>query len=70
MNNSQYIGCYSKPDGYFGNNVIVHLCLVNNKLIEVYPFGFVTSAYLPFDIEDTKEANWLISNHPNGRFYS
>ena len=67
---SQYIGVYSKPDGYFGDKITAHLCLVDNHLIEVYHFGFVKSAYLPMRIEDINEANWLIDNHPNGKFYS
>jgi len=65
---SEFIGNYRRPDGYAGDSRVASLCFYNNKLIEVYNSGFISSPFLAMDIQDSKEAEWLIENHPSSRY--
>ena len=67
---SQYIGSYTRPDGYLGGTTTAHLCFVDNSLVEVYPFGTCRSPFLPMDFDNIGEVKWYIANHPNGKYYS
>lgn len=60
------VGYYSVPDGFNGHRADVHLLLCGSRLIEVTPTGFHNSA-LCMDVQDEREAHWLIENHPVGK---
>lgn len=67
---TEYIGAYQVPDGYFGDDAIVHLCFdpQTNYCLEVCATGCFRSCVPP---TTTKYgAEWLIQNHPTckGRF--
>lgn len=61
---TQYIGPYQVPDGYFGENTIIHLCFDPKTCccIEVHPSGYFRSCVPP--ALNSHEVRWLISNHP------
>lgn len=61
-------GNFSRISGYFGERENCQFAIVNNQLLEVYPFGYFRSAIKP-TVQDESELNWLIDNHPNMKKY-
>lgn len=59
-----YLGSVIVPNGYSGDNCKVFLCydLDSQKTLAVHPGGFFTSSVPPAC--DSKEATWLVQNHP------
>ena len=58
-----------RPDGYFGDTVVVGLAFHDKKLIEVHESGYHVSGFLPMDIAGMAEVRWLLENHPNAKKY-
>ena len=61
---TEYLGCYSVPDGYFGDRAICHFCFdpETGRTLAVHLFGFHASEVPP--AVSAVEARWLITYHP------
>lgn len=59
-----YLGSVIVPDGFSGGTCKTFLCYEpkSQKTLAVYPSGFFTSSVPPAC--DSKEATWLVQNHP------
>ena len=53
------------PDGYFGDTLKVEFALIGARIFLVHEHGYCTTD-LP-DVEDVKEASWILEHHPRSR---
>ena len=61
-------GIYSRPDGYNGGRAEIQFSIIGNDLYEVSECGYYRCPAIS-TVQDAKELEWLIDNHPNFREY-